>query len=347
MKPSSSLRRSSLPAKNTACGNSCATSRHSWRSSDDVGSDTDAQLGMEAQVGGEAAVFDQVVGHLLFELLDLFRTLHQRRIDFAHADEDHVAELVAEQPRKVSRVARPRPLKPLTSSTAVGALGSYFSGGLSLAAKISGRMSASSCSIASLMYLIMVAHHVAQRDQRAGYHDRHPAALVELQRDREHQDERRERAADAVDRELALPVRLARALLPPMHAHPELRERERDEHVDRVEHDQQIDSRVGEHQDRDRRQAHREHSVLGHQARAEVGEAARQPAIDRHRRQHARPVDEAGLRGNEQQRAFGDQGEGDDRHSDRQAEQFQLLATRSNSTALSVWPCTGATLNSR
>ena len=33
---------------------------------DDVGADTDAQLGMEPEVGGEAAVFAEVIGHLLF-----------------------------------------------------------------------------------------------------------------------------------------------------------------------------------------------------------------------------------------------------------------------------------------
>ena len=83
------------------------------------------------EVGGEAAIFQHVVGDLLFELMDFFGTAHQRRIHFADADEDHVAELAFEQPRSGQQGRQPRPLKPLTSITAVGALGSRFSGGLS------------------------------------------------------------------------------------------------------------------------------------------------------------------------------------------------------------------------
>ena len=64
------------------------------------------------------------------------------------------------------------------------------------------------------------------------------------------------------------------------------------------------------------RDTHRHHAVLGDQARAQVREAARQPSIMRHRREDARTIDEAGLRRDEKQRALGDQREGDDRSAE-------------------------------
>ena len=53
--------------------------------------------------------------------------------------------------------------------------------------------------------------------------------------------------------------------------------------------------------------AHEQHAVLRREPVGERREAVRQPAVDRHVGHHARPVDEAGLRGDEQQRRLGDQ----------------------------------------
>ena len=106
---------------------------------------------------------------------------------------------------------------------------------------------------------------------------------------------------------------------PPVHGHPELRQREGDEDVDRVEHHQQVDAGAGADQDHARRKTHREHAVLGDQAGAQVGKAPRQPAVGGHRGEHPRTVDKAGLRRDEQQRPFRQQRKRDDRRSDVEA----------------------------
>ena len=98
------------------------------------------------------------------------------------------------------------------------------------------------------------------------------------------------------------------ALLPPVHAHAELRQREGQEHVDAVEHDQRADvaarCRAAPPSAAD---AHEQDAVLGHQAVAQLVEAVRHPRVDRHVGEHARAVEEARLGRDEEQRALADQ----------------------------------------
>ena len=54
----------------------------------------------------------------------------------------------------------------------------------------------------------------------------------------------------------------------------------------------------------ERGKSHQQDAVVRGQPLGEVGEPARHPGVVGHVGQHARPVDEAGLRGDKQQRAF-------------------------------------------
>ena len=87
--------------------------------------------------------------------------------------------------------------------------------------------------------------------------------------------------------------------------------------VDRVHQDQQIAlaSRIEQH--RDGAGAHQEDAVLRDQPVRELGEAPRHPGIDGHVGQDARPVDEPGLRRDEEQRSLRDHGHDDHSRADR------------------------------
>ena len=63
-------------------------------------------------------------------------------------------------------------------------------------------------------------------------------------------------------------------------------------------------------------EAHQQHAVVRRQPLGKVGEPVRHPRVVGHVGQHARAVDEAGLRRHEQQRALGD-----DRHQHERAAQ--------------------------
>jgi len=93
----------------------------------------------------------------------------------------------------------------------------------------------------------------------------------------------------------APPVAARGPFQPPVPHHAELAQREGHEHVDRVHDDQDPDlpQRVGEHDGRG--QPHDDDAVLDDQPLGEVGEALRHPLVHRHRRERARPVDEARL----------------------------------------------------
>jgi hypothetical protein len=83
--------------------------------------------------------------------------------------------------------------------------------------------------------------------------------------------------------------------------------------------------------------AHHDDAVLGDEPVAQGGEARGHPAVHGHVGQHARAAKEAGLRGDEEQRAGGGQ-----RRIDKGVGQGQGpgLGDFSNSTALSVRPST-------
>src|SRR5690348_7813807 len=55
---------------------------------------------MEAEVGGEFAIFLQVIEQTLLERFDLLMALEQGRINLTHRDKDQVLELLAKQARQ-------------------------------------------------------------------------------------------------------------------------------------------------------------------------------------------------------------------------------------------------------
>ena len=145
-----------------------------------------------------------------------------------------------------------------------------------------------------------------------GDEERHPAALEELHDRERDQDGGRQHEAEAVDRELVHPAPVRRPLLPPVPDHAGLGEREGDEHVDRVEDDEEVHG-APRHQHHDERgRAHEQDPVHRHEALAQVGEARREPAVERHVRQDAGAVEEPGLRGDDQERGLGEQGDDDE-----------------------------------
>ena len=111
--------------------------------------------------------------------------------------------------------------------------------------------------------------------------------------------------ADEVDRQVPVPVRVLLPVLDPEARHAEVRQREREKHVDRVHDDELLDVAVRVEQRGDRRAAHEQDAVLHAEALGERREAVRQPRVDRHVRHDARPVDEARLRGDEEEARLG------------------------------------------
>ena len=107
---------------------------------------------------------------------------------------------------------------------------------------------------------------------------------------------------------LALPVRRRLAIGDALASHAEHRQREGQEDVDAVHDHQLADVAPGVEQRRQRGRAHQHDPVLGGQAIGQRGEPARHPVVDRHVGQHARAVDEAGLRRDHQQDPLGEEG---------------------------------------
>jgi hypothetical protein len=156
------------------------------------------------------------------------------------------------------------------------------------------------------------AHHDAvvplhsEADEREPARDQHrePAALAELLVHSDAEDRETQRRRDHVRGQVARPRRLLLAALPPEHRHGDVRERERQEHVDRIEDDELRDvaPRVGQRSDG--RGAHEEHAVAHREPLGERREAVREPRVRGHVGHDARPVEKARLRRDEEQRAL-------------------------------------------
>ncbi len=103
------------------------------------------------------------------------------------------------------------------------------------------------------------------------------------------------------------------------------------------------DVAVGVEQRGQRGRAHQHDAVVGGEPVGQRGEAVRHPGVDGHVRQHARAVDEAGLRGDEQQRPLGEQRQ----DHDRRAPSGRCAVSRSARTAFIVLPVAGVMCQSR
>ena len=130
---------------------------------------------------------------------------------------------------------------------------------------------------------------------------RHPAALGELEPDGEAENGRRQQEPRPVHRQAEFPFLLRPPVLPPVQDHPELRESEGQEHVDRVHDDEVLDRSAGDIQHQQRHAAHEDDAVIPHQALGQVGEASGRVIVERHVGEHLRAVDDAGLRRDEQE----------------------------------------------
>lgn len=135
-------------------------------------------------------------------------------------------------------------------------------------------------------------------DERGG-----PAALREALDEQHGQDAGADHEADQRQQEAPHPAHIVRilAVAPPVQAQAEQRDRERQEHRDRIQHDEQRDLAARPEQDRQRGNAHHEDAVLRHEARGQIAELVGHPGIRRHVRQHRRPAEEARIGRHEQQ----------------------------------------------
>ena len=129
----------------------------------------------------------------------------------------------------------------------------------------------------------------------------------ELLHRRDDQDGGAQREPDDEQRRLADPARRRLAVGDALARHAEHRQREGQEHVDAVHDHQLADVTAGVEQRHQRRRPHQHDPVLRRQSIRQRREPARHPVVDRHVGQHARAVDEAGLRGDHQQDALGEQ----------------------------------------
>ena len=143
----------------------------------------------------------------------------------------------------------------------------------------------------------MVLDREAQHDERAGRDHREPAALAELLEHGDDQDGDAHHPRYHVDSDVVSPIGMlfARVAAEPVAEHRCLRQRERQEDVDRVEHDERVDLASGVQQHEEPGAAHQQHPVLHSEPVAQRAEPVREPGIVRHVRHHARPVDEASL----------------------------------------------------
>ena len=126
------------------------------------------------------------------------------------------------------------------------------------------------------------------------------------------QDGQADGQAGQVDRQVLLPVRLLAPVLDEEAGHAQLGQREGQEDVDRVHDHQGRDAAARVEEEQDGRAAHEQDAVLHGQPVRERGEAVGEPVVDGHVGHDPRPVDEAGLGGDEEQGALredGDQGQ--------------------------------------
>src|SRR5690348_13867200 len=85
-------------------------------------------------------------------------------------------------------------------------------------------------------------------DQRRDQH-RHPTAFAEFLDDGHGENSGGKREADRREDQPVQPAAIPGPRAPPVDAQADERERERQEHVDRIEHDQQIDAAAAPEQD--------------------------------------------------------------------------------------------------
>src|SRR6266851_8607612 len=147
----------------------------------DIGTDTGTKLGIEPQIGPEAAVLDQIVSQFLLELLDLFRSLELRRIDLRDADENDVVELISKQPLDGGQGGQTQAIEATYQDHGGGrvrvALGrGFLCRGKNLRQNIRFKLFDR-----APHPFVMHPHRIAKRDQSASYRDRHPAAVIEFE----------------------------------------------------------------------------------------------------------------------------------------------------------------------
>ena len=178
----------------------------------------------------------------------------------------------------------------------------------------------------------------AQRDHAPRDHERHPATSAELLDGCHRQNAGADDEAKAVDQHRLLP-RLGASNLPPVSHHREVRQREREKHVDGVHDDERLEVATGVDEDHRRGTRHQIDTVVHRQLLGQRGELARQPLVERHVRHHARPVDETRLRGNDEQRALGDQRQDHEGLADLDARDRPVSGEQIGENGVESLPC--------
>jgi hypothetical protein len=112
----------------------------------------------------------------------------------------------------------------------------------------------------------------ADGDDQRGDDDGHPPAFAELLDQRHTQDARSHGEADAGEREPVEPTAILSARSPPIDAQSEERQGEGQEYVDRIEHDQEVDTAAAPEDDDQRREPHDQDPILRHQASRQMAE---------------------------------------------------------------------------
>src|ERR1700730_10249296 len=78
---------------------------------------------MEAEVGRQAAIFEQIVIELRLQARQLLLALNQGRVDLAYAHEDHNAKLIFEELRQRREGCEPQSVEPVNQEDCRGSVG--------------------------------------------------------------------------------------------------------------------------------------------------------------------------------------------------------------------------------
>jgi len=151
---------------------------------------------------------------------------------------------------------------------------------------------------------VMPSRQDRQSNQGSRNHKGDPPPLEELQGYHGGQDEDGKDQAHAVDAELLSLRGNLMADGPPMPHPGKLRKKERDEHMDTVKDNQQRHGAAGENHNPCRQRPDDHDAVLGDEAITQDGELRREPPVQRHVRQHSRPIEKARLRRHKKEGRF-------------------------------------------
>ena len=206
---------------------------------EEVRADGEMVLRGQAVPARELDVADEVPLGLLPEVLELARPLEAGRVDDPDRQEDAVLEVAREVALDVQERVHPEAVeagdeKDGRRRPAFRRLDLRERAGVARLRRTEGRQDVVRPLQQQPERAVVPPHEDAEPHDGTRDQDRHPPSRAELHHHGGRQERGREREAEAVDREVALPGRVLTPHLPPVDAHAELREAEGEEDVDRV-----------------------------------------------------------------------------------------------------------------